>query len=308
MSEAADQVEKKTWIEATIHVQALDSETVESGLEDLGAVAITYSDAADQPIFEPPLGTTPLWDNTLVTGLFTDDFDSGAIEAALTGMLELQPGQLKMSVLEDQPWERSWLDHFEPLQFGERLWIVPSAYEPPNPDAVNILLDPGLAFGTGTHPTTALCLKWLDKNADRIKGHSVIDYGCGSGILAIAAALLGASNILGTDIDPQALEATRDNAERNAVTDAITLELVPENDTKAPPAADILLANILAGPLQQLAPKLTPLSKGPIVLSGILAEQLDAVSVAYQAEGCVEVQRRTSGDWGLLEFAVSENS
>ncbi len=295
--------ESKTWIEATIHVQSLDSEEVETAFEELGAVAITYSDAADQPIFEPPLGTTPLWDNTLITGLFTDDFDSTMIETTLNSSLGLQSKQLKMSVLEDQPWERSWLEHFEPLQFGKRLWIVPSAYEPPDPDGINILLDPGLAFGTGTHPTTALCLEWLDQNAAVITGGSVIDYGCGSGILAIAAALLGASEVLGTDIDPQALEATWDNAERNGIADKIILELVPDNDTKAPAAADVLLANILAGPLQQLAPQLVPLSKGPIVLSGILAEQLDTVSAAYIAEGCVEVQRQTSGDWGLLEFS-----
>lgn len=305
MSEGVDKAAggaSKTWIEATIHVQSLDSEVVETALEELGAVAITYSDAADQPIFEPPLGTTPLWDNTLVTGLFTEDFDSAVIETVLNTSLGLQSNQLKMSVLDDQPWERSWLEHFEPLQFGKKLWIVPSAYEPPDPDGINILLDPGLAFGTGTHPTTALCLEWLDQNAAAITGSSVIDYGCGSGILAIAAALLGASEVLGTDIDPQALEATRDNAERNAVANKIKLELVPDNDTNAPAAADVLLANILAGPLQELAPQLVPLSTGPIVLSGILAEQLDAVSAAYIAEGCSEVQRQISGDWGLLEF------
>src|SRR5690606_25394554 len=180
----------------------------------------------------------------------------------------------------DQDWERSWMDNFKPMRFGRRLWIVPSWHEAPEPDAVNLLLDPGLAFGTGTHPTTALCLEWLDSQG--LDGLQVIDFGCGSGILAIAALLLGADRVTGTDIDPQALEASRDNAQRNQLADE-RLPLYLPADMPAEPA-DILVANILAGPLVSLAPQLTGLVKpgGRIALSGILAEQTEEILAAYR--------------------------
>jgi ribosomal protein L11 methyltransferase len=157
-------------------------------------------------------------------------------------------------VIEDQDWERSWMDNFQPMRFGQRLWIVPSWHAAPEPDAVNLLLDPGLAFGTGTHPTTALCLEWLD--GQQLDGTQVLDFGCGSGILAIAALLLGAREAVGTDIDVQALEASRDNAQRNGIADEKLALYLPEH---MPMQADVLVANILAGPLVSLAPQLSGL-------------------------------------------------
>ena len=172
------------------------------------------------------------------------------------------------------------MDNFHPMRFGERLWIVPSWHAAPEPDAVNLLLDPGLAFGTGTHPTTSLCLQWLD--AQQLQGKTLIDFGCGSGILAIAGLLLGAEHAVGTDIDIQALEASRDNAQRNQVADDRFDLYLPEQMPDTP--ADVLVANILAGPLVSLAPRLASLVKpgGLLALSGILAEQTDEILQAYR--------------------------
>ncbi|MBP3863108.1 MAG: 50S ribosomal protein L11 methyltransferase, partial [Pseudomonas sp.] len=179
----------------------------------------------------------------------------------------------------DQDWERSWMDNFHPMRFGQRLWIVPSWHAAPEPDAVNLLLDPGLAFGTGTHPTTALCLEWLD--GQDLKNCTVLDFGCGSGILAIAAMLLGAKHAVGTDIDVQALEASRDNANRNGVDPQLFPLYLPEDMPQV--QADVVVANILAGPLVSLAPQLSSLVKpgGRLALSGILAEQGEEVAAAY---------------------------
>ncbi|MNF54246.1 Ribosomal protein L11 methyltransferase [compost metagenome] len=236
-------------------------------------------DAEDQPIFEPDLGTTPLWTHTHLLALFEADTD----EASLVAHLELLTGgtlpEHQIERIEDQDWERSWMDNFQPMRFGRRLWIVPSWHEAPEPDAVNLLLDPGLAFGTGTHPTTALCLEWLD--GQDLEGCEVLDFGCGSGILAIAALLLGARQAVGTDIDPQALEASRDNALRNRIDPARFPVYLPA-DLPAKPA-EVVVANILAGPLVSLAPQITSLvaSGGRLALSGILAEQAEEVRAAY---------------------------
>ena len=188
----------------------------------------------------------------------------------------------ELEQIEDQDWERSWMDNFHPMRFGQRLWIVPSWHAAPEPDAVNLLLDPGLAFGTGTHPTTSLCLQWLD--AQQLQGKTLIDFGCGSGILAIAGLLLGAEHAVGTDIDIQALEASRDNAQRNQIVDELFDLYLPENMPAEP--ADVLVANILAGPLVSLAPQLASLVKpgGLLALSGILAEQTDEILQAYQGD------------------------
>ncbi|MDU6435567.1 MAG: 50S ribosomal protein L11 methyltransferase, partial [Pantoea sp.] len=185
----------------------------------------------------------------------------------------------KIEQIEDKDWEREWMDNFHPMRFGERLWICPSWRDVPDPDAVNVMLDPGLAFGTGTHPTTSLCLSWLD-GLD-LAGKTVIDFGCGSGILAIAALKLGAAQAIGIDIDPQAIQASRDNAERNGVADRLSLYLPhqqPENLQ-----ADVVVANILAGPLRELAPLISVLPKtgGHLGLSGVLASQADGVCEAY---------------------------
>jgi ribosomal protein L11 methyltransferase len=236
-------------------------------------------DAEDQPIFEPDLGTTPLWSHTHLLALFEDGTDGDAVLAHLKLLRGGELPEHQVERIEDQDWERSWMDNFQPMRFGQRLWIVPSWHQAPEPDAVNLLLDPGLAFGTGTHPTTALCLEWLD--GQDLAGCTVLDFGCGSGILAIAALLLGAPQAVGTDIDPQALEASRDNADRNGIDPARFPVYLPAD--LPPQPADVVVANILAGPLVQLAPTITALVKngGRLALSGILAEQAEEVRAAY---------------------------
>ena len=267
------------WLQVRLAITPEQAETYEDALLEVGAVSVTFMDAEDQPIFEPDLGTTPLWSHTHLLALFEADTD----EAALIAHLQLLCGgtlpEHHLERIEDQDWERSWMDNFQPMRFGQRLWIVPSWHAAPEPDAVNLLLDPGLAFGTGTHPTTALCLEWLD--GQKLDDCHVIDFGCGSGILAIAALLLGAPQAVGTDIDPQALEASRDNASRNGIDPARFPVYLPADMPQQP--ADVVVANILAGPLVSLAPQITALVKsgGRLALSGILAEQAEDVRVAY---------------------------
>ncbi|MCY1210958.1 Ribosomal protein L11 methyltransferase [compost metagenome] len=267
------------WLQVRLAITPEQAATYEDALLEVGAVSVTFMDAEDQPIFEPDLGTTPLWSHTHLLALFEADTD----EAALVAHLELLTGgalpEHQIERIEDQDWERSWMDNFQPMRFGRRLWIVPSWHEAPEPDAVNLLLDPGLAFGTGTHPTTALCLEWLD--GQELDGCEVLDFGCGSGILAIAALLLGARQAVGTDIDPQALEASRDNATRNGIDPARFPVYLPA-DLPAKPA-EVVVANILAGPLVSLAPQITSLVApgGRLALSGILAEQAEEVRAAY---------------------------
>lgn len=267
------------WLQVRLAITPEQVETYEDALLEVGAVSVTFMDAEDQPIFEPDLGTTPLWSNTHLLALFEADTD----ETALLAHLQLLCGgalpEHHVERIEDQDWERSWMDGFQPMRFGQRLWIVPSWHAAPEPDAVNLLLDPGLAFGTGTHPTTALCLEWLD--SQKLDNCSVVDFGCGSGILAIAALLLGAPQAVGTDIDPQALEASRDNASRNGIDPARFPVYLPADMPQQP--ADVVVANILAGPLVSLAPQITELVKGGgrLALSGILAEQAEEVRAAY---------------------------
>lgn len=267
------------WLQVRLAITPEQAETYEDALLEVGAVSVTFMDAEDQPIFEPDLGTTPLWSNTHLLALFEADTD----ETALLAHLQLLCGgalpEHHVERIEDQDWERSWMDGFQPMRFGQRLWIVPSWHAAPEPDAVNLLLDPGLAFGTGTHPTTALCLEWLD--SQKLDNCSVIDFGCGSGILAIAALLLGAPQAVGTDIDPQALEASRDNASRNGIDPTRFPVYLPADMPQQP--ADVVVANILAGPLVSLAPQITELVKGGgrLALSGILAEQAEEVRAAY---------------------------
>ncbi|OWL91037.1 50S ribosomal protein L11 methyltransferase [Halopseudomonas aestusnigri] len=269
-----------SWLQLRLAITPEQAPTLEDQLLELGAVSVTFMDAEDQPIFEPDLGTTPLWSNTHLLALFEADTDPEALlqHLRLLWQAELPPHELEK--IEDQDWERSWMDNFHPMRFGERLWIVPSWHAAPEPDAVNLLLDPGLAFGTGTHPTTSLCLQWLD--AQQLQGKTLIDFGCGSGILAIAGLLLGAEHAVGTDIDIQALEASRDNAQRNQIADDRFDLYLPEQMPDTP--ADVLVANILAGPLVSLAPRLASLVKpgGLLALSGILAEQIDEILQAYR--------------------------
>lgn len=269
------------WVQLKLRIASPLAEKLEAILSDLGAAAVTLTDAEDQPLFEPPPGTTPLWDNTIVTGLFPADTNATALIEQIGPQLgNTDLNDWRVEILEDQDWTRAWMDNFKPMRFGKQLWICPSTYQPPKPDAINILLDPGLAFGTGTHPTTAMCLTWLDEFPPT--GKTVIDYGCGSGILALAAGKLGARAIHAIDNDLQALTATNNNAAQNGLGALIHTSL-PEQFTPTP--VDLLLANILAGPLHELAGRFAGLVKpgGRLVLSGLLDNQAEAIIRTYQA-------------------------
>lgn len=272
------------WLQINIDTNPENSETYEDLLLSAGCAAVTFQDSEDQPIFEPDLGTTPLWNKTTITGLFAAEHDlKETLLFIRQGHQQLFPGQpeptVRAEILEDKDWEREWMDNYHPMQFGQRLWVCPSWRQPPEPDAVNLMLDPGLAFGTGTHPTTALCLEWLD--SQDFANQYVIDYGCGSGILGIAALLLGAEKAIGVDIDPQALQATKDNLLRNNLADDILHVYMPQNTPDE--LADTLLANILAGPLVELAETLAGLIKtgGKLCLSGLLAHQAEEITATY---------------------------
>ncbi|MEA3301216.1 MAG: 50S ribosomal protein L11 methyltransferase [Pseudomonadota bacterium] len=285
------------WLQVHLLAPRADTEAVEDALLDCGAVSVTLADSADNPILEPGVGETPLWETVKVTGLFELPADRALIAAQFVA---LQPGfgaaDLHWEEVADQPWERAWMDHFEPIQCGGRLWICPSWREPPDPDAVNLRLDPGLAFGSGTHPTTFLCLEWLD--GIDLAGTTVIDYGCGSGILGIAALLLGADRVIAVDNDPQALIATRDNLERNGLGAERLSTHLPADMPDA--SADILVANILAGPLISLAPRLDQLTRlgGRLCLSGLTLDQAQAVMAAYPGFRFEPIARRD--DWVRL--------
>lgn len=280
------------WLQLKAHVAPEQAELLEDLLLEEGATAIGLQDAHDDPVFEPERGTTPLWQDTILTGLY-DDLEG--VESMLmriaAAWAEQMPDEpcpaIEYELLADRDWEREWMDDFTPLQMGQRLWIVPSWHTPPQTDAVNLILDPGLAFGTGTHPTTALCLEWLDQLAveGTLADQNVLDIGCGSGILAIAALKLGARHADGTDIDPQALQASRDNAERNHIAEHDLALYYPEQLTGGP--YPVVTANILAGPLVELAPMIAGhiAPKGRLALSGILANQAQDVLRAYESEG-----------------------
>jgi len=283
------------FLQLTLELGKIDPELVEAALFAIGALSVTLEDAADDPILEPAPGALPLWPTVNVKALFDGTTPQQQVIDALTEQLDSPVPVHRFELLADRHWEREWLKDFHAMQFGERLWICPDGQRPDDADAIIVDLDPGLAFGTGTHPTTAMCLQWLDQHAPQ--GHSVIDYGCGSGILAIAALKLGAAHVHGVDIDPQALLASRDNAERNHVSAALTLSL---NDHDLQPA-DLVIANILAGPLESLAPRLAELTKanGHIVLSGVLTEQAQAVQNRYAT--WFDMQPiTTQGDWARL--------
>jgi len=230
------------------------------------------------PVYEPMPGETPLWGETEVMGLFDAETDPAPTIAFFQQIFGENVGY-KVEQLEDKDWVREWMDHFHPMQFGERLWICPSWRDVPNPDAVNVMLDPGLAFGTGTHPTTALCLQWLD-GLD-LTGKTVVDFGCGSGILGIAALKLGAARVIGIDIDPQAIQASHDNAERNGVAGQIELYLPADQPQDV--EADVVVANILAGPLRELAPLIAGHGKpgSLMALSGVLESQAPELETIY---------------------------
>jgi ribosomal protein L11 methyltransferase len=268
------------WIELRLSANEDTSEKYSDWLSACGAQAVTFIDAQDTPIYEPLPGDEVIyWHNTVVMGLFEANHDMDKTISYLQGIHpDKKEMAYKLEQLEDKDWEREWMDNFHPMKFGQRLWICPSWLDVPDPTAVNVMLDPGLAFGTGTHPTTALCLTWLD-GLD-LEGKTVVDFGCGSGILSLAALKLGAKKVIGIDIDPQALQASKANAERNGVDDRLELFL-PKNQPSL--KADVVVANILAGPLRELAPTIIEFvaPNGLLALSGILEEQANKLQTIY---------------------------
>ncbi|MGZ8946410.1 MAG: 50S ribosomal protein L11 methyltransferase [Methylococcaceae bacterium] len=265
---------------------------------DLGAVSVTYMDAEDEPVYEPAIGETKIWGHTEVIALYELDADPELIKSLVLNQFEQNDLQnWRYEPVEDQEWERAWMEFYKPMKFADKLWVCPTDQEQIEAGTVCLTLDPGLAFGTGTHPTTALCLEWLA--GQDLTGKTVIDYGCGSGILAIAAILLGAKEAHALDIDPQALTATLDNALKNKVEDKIHRYL-PEQFTAI--QADVVMANILARPLIDLSEQIRHLvvPGGQLVLSGILQEQAEAVMSAYQQDIAFKTPAQQE-DWIRLD-------
>lgn len=271
-------------------------EQLSETLEEAGALSITLTDKNDDPVLEPEPGTTPLWPDVIINALYAEQQDAQQAKQILSAQYQ----QLSFAIYElaDQDWERAWMDDFKPQRFGKRLWVCPSWFEPPEPEVVNLILDPGLAFGTGTHPTTSLCLNWLDQ-AD-LNNKTVIDYGCGSGILALAALKLGAAKVHAVDIDAQALQATQNNAFVNAI-DPRQLSIGLPQTLQAP--ADLMIANILLAPLIDLRRKFRELlnDTGILIVSGILDEQAPSLIEIYQPDFTHELLINRDG-WSLLAF------
>lgn len=290
-----------TWQQFSMRLDTLDSDRVEAVLADAGALSVTLTDAGDEPVLEPAPGETPLWHDTRVTALFDADIDGTAIAERLAKALGLDKlPRWSIEALADRVWEREWLRDFASMRFGDRLWICPHDADAPE-DGVAVRLEPGLAFGSGTHATTALCLEWLD-GLD-LKGTRLLDYGCGSGVLAIAALRLGCQRAVATDIDGQALTATLGNARRNDVADRLSVAPEPASIDET---FDFVVANILAGPLEMLAESLvTRLSSGgEVALSGILSDQVNKMQSAYSRWIDFEtpVTRLQGGQtWALLK-------
>ncbi|MCW8906949.1 MAG: 50S ribosomal protein L11 methyltransferase [Sedimenticola sp.] len=286
------------WIQAHLTTGKQQAPLIELLFENLGALSTSLADAEDEPLLEPAPGELPIWQRTRVSGLFEGSTDSDDLRQRINQALNRDVTRnLQMEVLQDQAWERAWLDNFHAMRFGQRLWICPNGKRPRQRDAVIIELDPGLAFGTGTHPTTALCLEWLDRHPPG--GLRVIDFGSGSGVLSLAALKLGAERVYATDHDPQAMQASADNADRNDVSERLELcrgEQLPQQPV------DLLMANILAGTLIELQPLLTRLVRrgGSLILSGILEEQATRVADAYTGPFRVAPPRQRE-EWILLE-------
>jgi ribosomal protein L11 methyltransferase len=293
-----------SWTEISISVAREAAPQAEEALEGLGALAITFQDDEDNPVLEPDPGATPLWPTVHVRGLFEEGVEKEPVLAALGTVPGAgRPENIRWRKVGDRDWERAWMDRFAPMKFGRRLWIVPGGmsiqHDPAN---IEIQLDPGLAFGTGTHPTTALCLEWLD--GTDVSASTVVDYGCGSGILGIAAALKGAARVICVDTDSQALEATTANAARNGVTGRVSCQLPA---AVGHVRADFVMANILAAPLIGLAPLLTGLLRpgGQLALSGILKEQAEDVICAYRPMiGAMSLRQQE--EWLLLAGQLPE--
>ena len=289
-----------TWRQFVMNLDALDPGRVEAALSDWGALSVTFTNAGNDPVLEPAPGETPLWTDTRVTALFDAETRLDGLQTTLQEKLGISRlPENHVEDLADRPWEREWLHDFSPMQFGRRLWVIPGDEPPPAPSAINIRLDPGLAFGTGTHPTTALCLEWLERSD--IDGMSVFDFGCGSGILSVAAAKLGARSVLAVDIDLQAVTATRQNAARNDVSARLT---VSDGYAGSTEAFDVVVANILAGTLVENAELIHDAVRpgGKIALSGILAGQVGEVSDAYRQKFDLD-EPVFLEEWALLSGA-----
>lgn len=287
-----------SYIEIHIATNATHADNLSNQLTLLGALAVTMKDAGDQPIYEPSAETPLVWDETTVVGLFDGNHQmlplvSHFENQQVAGLLS----HFRLIPVADEDWVRRSLDSFKPIPFGKRLWICPSWHTPPSPNAVNVMLDPGLAFGTGSHPTTALCLEWLDEHIT--SDPTMIDYGCGSGILGIAALKLGAKQVLAVDHDAQALQATNANALQNGI-QPIDLKTVYPDEVDTLPA-DIVVANILAKPLIELSSILAKLTKigGKIALSGILKEQVADITAAYEPYFTLQMVKY-SAEWCLV--------
>jgi ribosomal protein L11 methyltransferase len=263
------------FLDVSFDLGALAAEDAEAVCFACGATSVTFTDSRDDPVLEPGVGEIRLWPATRVQALFNGDAD---VAAQIAAGLGIAASRISSRVLEDRAWEREWLKDFHALRFGSRLWVSPHHEDVTEPGAVVVRLDPGLAFGTGTHPSTALCLQWLDGNVT--PGARVVDYGCGSGILALAAVKLGAAQAWCFDIDPQALIATRDNAAANGIADRVR---ICASADELPKESDVVLANILSGPLCELAPRLVSLARagGSIVLAGLMTHEAADVTAAY---------------------------
>jgi len=268
------------FLELGFNLGPLDSQAAEDACFAAGALSVTLSDARDDAVLEPTPGEIRLWPATRIQALFPGEFEPAAAARTVGEALGLHAGAIDMRTLPDRVWELEWREHFHARRFGRRLWVAPAHEEVTAPDAIVVRLEPGLAFGTGTHPTTAMCLDWLEAHVR--PGDRVIDYGSGSGILGVAAAKLGATRVECFDIDPQALTATCDAAARNDLTGRV--EIVAQADDLAP-NADVLVANILSGPLCALAPRLATLVRagGRVALAGLLESQAAEVTEAYRA-------------------------
>ena len=287
------------WHQISVTTNENTAPKVADFFSDLGAVSVTYMDAEDEPVYEPAIGETKIWTQTQVVALYELTADLAKIRSQTLKRFQQEClNYWEFEVIEDQAWERAWMEHYRPMKFADKLWVCPTGQEQREEGTVCLILDPGLAFGTGTHPTTALCLEWLASHD--LCGKTVIDYGCGSGILAVAAVLLGAKIAYAVDIDPQAITATESNALKNNVQDKIVCSL-PEKFKAANLKADVVLANILAKPLIEMSGQIAGLvvSGGDLVLSGILAEQAQSVVDGYQSyvalDKCVQQE-----DWVRL--------
>lgn len=265
------------WLQIRISTSSYHPEVISEALTKIGALAVTFQGAKDELILEPLPGETPLWSDTEIVGLFSQNHSKKAIQQQL--LSQFTDMTITFEYLPDQPWARAWCLHFKPMRFGEHLWVCPSGHAIDDEAAVKVLLDPGLAFGTGTHPTTAMCLTWL--SSQNLRDKTVIDYGCGSGILGIAAIKLGAGHVTAIDIDQQALTATEENARRNIIDESQLQTCLPH--IKFECCVDLLMANILANPLIALAPTFRSLLKpgGQLLLSGILESQIGLIEHAY---------------------------